>query len=303
MQIETLKMFCDVVETGSFSQAARLCHVTQSAVSQQIRVLEERYGQKLLMRRAREAVATPAGERLYRGCREILARFSDLELEVLECSGEVLGTCAISAIYSVGLHELHPYVKRVLASHPKLNVRLSYRRSGQIYEEVSTGSADLGIVAYPTPNPALTAVPFKEDHLTLICPPGHRLAERPRVSLRALAGVDFIAFDRDAPTRKFIDRAFRTAGIDVKPTQELDNIETIKQAVELGLGVAIIPRATVNTEVKEGKLVSRSFTDGNLSRPLAVLVRKDRSLSRAATAMLEALTGGTAPVEPQSKAS
>ena len=297
MQLETLKMFCDVVETGSFSQAARLCHVTQSAVSQQIRALEERYGQKLLTRRAREAVPTPTGERLYRGCREILTRFGDLELEVKECSGEVMGACTISAIYSVGLHELQPYVKRVLAQHPKVNVRISYRRSAQVYDEVSNGTSDLGIVAYPTAHPGLSVQPFKEDQLTLICPPGHPLADRQRVPLRSLAGVDFIAFDRDAPTRKAIDRVLRGAGVDVRPTQELDNIETIKQAVELGLGVAIIPRATVGAEVKEGKIVARSFADGNLSRPLGVLLRKDRSMGRAASAVLEALA--TAPSESQ----
>lgn len=290
MQIESLKMFCDVVETGSFSQAARLCHVTQSAVSQQIRALEERYGQKLLSRNAREAVPTPAGERLYRGCREILARFNDLELEVREVSGSVMGTCAIAAIYSVGLHELQPYVKRVLAAHPRVNVRISYRRSAQVYDEVANGTSDLGIVAYPTAHPGLSVLPFKEDQLTLICPPGHPLAQRPRVPLRALAGVDFIAFDRDAPTRKALDRVLRAGGIDVRPTQELDNVETIKQAVELGMGVAIIPRMTVTTEVKEGKVVARSFTDGNLSRPLGILVRKDRFLGRAAQAVLETLT-------------
>ena len=290
MQIETLKMFCDVVETGSFSQAARLCHVTQSAVSQQIRALEERYGQKLLTRTAREAAPTPAGERLYRGCREILTRFTDLELEIREASGAVMGTCTISAIYSVGLHELHPYVAKVLGEHPKVNVRIGYRRSAQVYEEVVNGACDMGIVAYPSAYAGLTVIPFKEDQLTLICPPGHPLTARPRVSLRSLAGVDFIAFDRDAPTRKATDRVFRAAGIDVRPTQELDNIETIKQAVELGLGVAVIPRATVVAEVKAGTLVARSFADGNLSRPLGILVRKDRCLGRAATVVLEALT-------------
>jgi len=291
MQIESLKMFCDVVETGSFSQAARLCHVTQSAVSQQIRALEQRYSQKLLMRRSREAVPTAAGERLYRGCRELLTRFGDLELEVLEQSGQVMGSCTISAIYSVGLHELHPYVKRVLGAYPKVNVRISYRRSAQVYEEVSNGTSDLGIVAYPTSHPGLSVQPFKEDQLALICPPGHPLGERPRVSLRALSGVDFIAFDRDAPTRKFVDRVLRSADIDVRAAQELDNVETIKQAVELGLGVAIVPRATVAAEVKAGALVARSFTDGNLSRPLGVLMRKDRTVNRATRAVLDALLG------------
>jgi DNA-binding transcriptional LysR family regulator len=290
MQLETLKMFCDVVETGSFSQAAKLSHVTQSAVSQQIRSLEERYGQKLLTRRSRETTPTPAGERLYGGCRELLARFADLELEIRESSGEAMGTCNISTIYSVGLHELQPYVKKVLLAHPKVNVRLAYRRSAQVYEEVGNGTCDLGIVAYPVAQPGLDILPFKEDSLALVLPPNHPLTLKPRVALRQLAGVEFIAFDRDAPTRKAIDRVLRSANVDIRPTQELDNIETIKQAVELGIGVSILPKATVAREKEQGTLEVRSFIDGNFSRPLGIVLRKDRFLGRAAAAVLSSLT-------------
>src|SRR5215467_8867442 len=118
MQLESLKMFCDVVETGSFSRAAQLNHVTQSAVSQQIRALENRYEQKLLSRSARQVTPTPAGERLFRGCKEIR-----------EQSSEVAGTCTVSTIYSVGLHELQSIQKGLLSTHPKVNMRLIYRRS------------------------------------------------------------------------------------------------------------------------------------------------------------------------------
>lgn len=290
MQIESLKVFCDVVETGSFSQAARLNHVTQSAVSQQIRSLEDRYGQQLLTRKAREAVATPAGERLYRGCREILARFADMELEIRAGNADVMGTCLVSTIYSVGLHEMQPYLKKVLTEHPKLNVRIGYRRSAQVYEEVANGTSDIGIVAFPAAQPGLSVLPFKEDQLALVMPPTHPLAAQSKVRLESLEGEQFIAFDRDAPTRKAIDRVLRAAGVDLRPTQELDNVETIKQAVELGLGVAIVPRATVMREVDAGRLAMRGFADGNLSRPLGLVVRKDRFLSRASNIVLQALS-------------
>src|SRR3989337_2428184 len=125
MQLESLKMFCDVVETGSFSRAAQLNHVTQSAVSQQIRALENRYEQKLLSRSARQVTATPAGERLFRGCKEILTRFSEVEQEIREQSQDITGTTTVSAIYSVGLHELSNIQKELLQRHPKVNLRLN----------------------------------------------------------------------------------------------------------------------------------------------------------------------------------
>src|ERR687893_728231 len=105
MQLESLKMFCDVVETGSFSRAAQLNHVTQSAVSQQVRALEARYEQRLLSRSARVVTPTPAGERLFRGCKEILSRFAEVEQEIREQATEISGTCVVSSIYTVGLHE------------------------------------------------------------------------------------------------------------------------------------------------------------------------------------------------------
>ena len=141
MQLESLKMFCDVVETGSFSRAAQLSHVTQSAVSQQIRALETRYEQKLLSRSARQVTPTPAGERLFRGCKEILARFAEVEAEIREQSTEVQGTSTVSTIYSVGLHELQSVQKQLLKTHPKVNMRLNYRRNDQVYDDVILGAA------------------------------------------------------------------------------------------------------------------------------------------------------------------
>src|SRR5262249_52784453 len=132
MQLESLKMFCDVVETGSFSRAAQINHVTQSAISQQIRSLENHFEQKLLSRSPRQVTPTSVGERLFRGCKEILARFAEVEQEITEEGTEIVGTTSISTIYSVGLHELQAIQKTLLKTHPKVNVRLSYRRSDQV---------------------------------------------------------------------------------------------------------------------------------------------------------------------------
>src|SRR6476469_4046016 len=176
MQLESLKMFCDVVETGSFSRAAQLNHVTQSAVSQQIRALENRYEQKLLSRSARQVMPTPAGERLFRGCKEILARFTEVENEIREQSSEVSGTCTVSTIYSVGLHELQSIQRTLLKTHPKVNMRLNYRRNDQVYDDIILGAAEIGIVAYPSPRAGVDIHPFRDDKLVVVCAPSHPLS-------------------------------------------------------------------------------------------------------------------------------
>jgi len=294
MQLESLKMFCDVVETGSFSRAAQLNHVTQSAVSQQIRALENRYAQKLLSRSARQVTPTPAGERLFRGCKEILARFGEVEQEIREQSTEIAGTCTVSTIYSVGLHELQSIQKGLLKTHPKVNMRLIYRRSDQVYDDVILGAAEIGVVAYPLPRAGVDVIPFRDDKLAVVCAPNHPLAGKAKISLTALADTPFIAFDREAPTRKALDRVFREKGVELEPIMEMDNVETIKRAVEMGVGVSILPSATVQHEVAQGTLVARPFAEGSVARPIGLLVRKGKYLDRASQAVLDAFKGAAA---------
>lgn len=287
MQLESLKMFCDVVETGSFSRAAQLNHVTQSAVSQQIRALENRYAQKLLSRSARQVTPTPAGERLFRGCKEILARFSEVEQEIREQSADVQGACTVSAIYSVGLHELQNVQRHLLKAHPKVNLRLNYRRNDQVYDDIILGAAELGLVAYPQPRAGVDIIPFREDKFALVCAPNHPLASKAKVSLSAVATTPFIAFDREAPTRKGIDRIFKDKALELIPMMEMDNVETIKRAVEMGIGVSVLPLATVQHELAQGSLVAKQFAEGTFTRPIGILVRKGKYLDRASQAVLE----------------
>ena len=280
-------MFCDVVETGSFSRAAQLNHVTQSAVSQQVRALENRYEQRLLSRSARQVTPTPAGERLFRGCKEILTRFGEVESEIREQASEVSGATTVSTIYSVGLHELQNIQRELLKSHPKVNLRLNYRRSDQVYDDVILGAADLGLVAYPQARAGVDVIPFREDRLMVVMPPNHALASKAKVSMAAVAVLPFIAFDREAPTRKGIDRLFRDKGLELHPTMEMDNVETIKRAVELGLGVSVLPLPTVQHEIATGTLVAKPFAEGSHTRPIGILVRKGKYLARSSQAVLD----------------
>jgi DNA-binding transcriptional LysR family regulator len=113
----------------------------------------------------------------------------------------------------------------------------------------------------------------------------------------ALAGVPFIAFDREAPTRKALDRLFREKGLDLEPVMEMDNVETIKRAVEMGVGVSVLPAATVQHETARGMLVAKPFAEGNFARPIGLLVRKGKYLDRASQAVLEAFKAAASAEE------
>ncbi len=176
----------------------------------------------------------------------------------------------------------------MLKAHPKVNMRLNYRRNDQVYDDVILGAAEIGIVAYPQPRAGIDIFPFRDDKLAVICAPNHPLAGKSKVSLSAIASLPFIAFDREAPTRKAIDKIFQEQNLDLNAVMEMDNVETIKRAVEMGLGVGVLPAATTHHEVAMGTLVTKPFAEGTFTRPIGLLVRKGKYLDRASQAVLDA---------------
>jgi len=193
----------------------------------------------------------------------------------------------VATVYSVGLHTLPPALKVFLGRHPGVSVRLEYHRTDQIYAACSSGELDFGIVALPAHRARLVVTPLGEDEMVLVLPPGHALAKQRRVGLRALAGQPFVAFDRDIPTRRWLDRALRQRRVSVNYVMELDNIETIKRSVEAGLGVSILPEPACQNEVRAGTLVTRPLEEGPFRRPIAAIRRRGRELSPAAQALLD----------------
>ena len=155
MDIESLKIFCDVITLKGFTQAAAANSITQSAVSQRLKVLEKKLGFILIERRGNELFLTKAGEVAYQGARRILADLRELEDQLKEISGQVSGSVKVATIYSVGLYELNPSVKRFLKNPPDIAVQIEYSQANKIYQDVVNGSVDLGIVAYPANKPQI----------------------------------------------------------------------------------------------------------------------------------------------------
>ncbi len=201
----------------------------------------------------------------------------------------ISGTIRISTIYSIGLHELPPYIKRFLHDFPSVNVRVEYRRSNLVYEDILHNSVDFGLVAFPVKVRQIEMLPFRDDRLVLITHPSHALAKSGEVDLKALAGQKFIGFDPDIPTRKAVDQIFRDNKLEIEPVMEFDNIETVKRAVEIDHGIAIVPQATVLQEAKQGSLAIVPFKGKEFSRPLAILHRKGRVLTPAMKKFIEVL--------------
>ena len=291
MQIETLKIFCDLVETESFSQAAEMNFVTQSAVSQQVRGLEEKFKRRLLerVRGRRDISLTDAGKSFYEESRNVLAAYEILHERMRSLDETVSGVVRVGTVYSIGLHELPPVVRRFMELYPSAKIDLEYSRTTRIVRDVLSGSIELGIVAYPEKRRGLQIVALPGDRLMLICSPSHPLAARKKVRAAELSGYDFVHFERDIPTRRATDRIFKAHNVTVNRVAEFDNIETIKRAVEVGFGLAIVPRPSVLDEQRSGQLAVITLVEPEWTRTVGIIHRSDRALGIAARKFIELL--------------
>ncbi len=300
LNLDSLQLFSDLVETGSFSRTAEKNFVSQSAVSQRLRALETEYGQTLIDRgqgRGR-VTATVAGQALYTGAKALLLGARALDAEIRELSDEAAGTVRVATVYSVGLHALPPRLKPFLAAHPRVNVHLEYQQTDQIYKDVAGGAVDVGIVACPSAKRGLEVAAFAEEEMVLVCAPEHPLAAEVEVTLKQLDGLTFIGFADDIPTRRLVDERLRAAGARVKVVSTFDNIETIKNLVEIGSGVSVLPADTVRQEQRDGTLAAVPFAAADaFIRPTGMLLKKSKARRAAVRAFVGAMQNNRTPEE------
>ena len=280
MQFESLKVFCDLAETESFTQAARINGVSQSAVSQAISALENHFNARLIERSKKNFRLTTEGELVYSHSKEILQRYDAIHNRMQEIRHIISGEIRVATIYSIGLHELPRYVKRFMRDYPEVNVHVEYRRANQVYDDVLGNTVDVGLVAYPEHDARWAVIPLRKEPLALACHPKHPLAKLRSVTLKALSGQSFISFEPDMPTRKALDQFLREQRVKVQHAMEFDNIETVKRAVELNCGVAIVPEAALKQEVAQQTLAAVPL-EGDYFRTLGAVYRSNKVLSPA----------------------
>ncbi len=291
MHIETFQVFCDLVDTASFSEAGVRNGISQSAVSQQVRALEERYGVVLVERGRRNFAVTPEGEAFLHAARGIVEAWHRIEQDIGRMRDVVAGPLTVATVYSIGFHELPPYLEEYRRRFPEVDLQVHYRRSNQVYADVSENRADLGLVAYPQERKGVEIEPAWRDRLVVICPPGHPLAKRSALDLKALDGQRFISFEPDLPTRKAIDAMLAQAGVAVKEVVEFDNIETVKRGVLIENALSIVPGESVRSEVESGTLVRIPIHGKSVWRPLGIVRRRSRPVTPAMREMIALLKG------------
>jgi DNA-binding transcriptional LysR family regulator len=289
MQIESFRVFCDLAETESFTKAAQINGITQSAVSQQITSLERQLKSLLIERSKKKFRLTREGQLLYEYGKQVIQTYDSLLSRLQEVKDIISGTIRLATIYSIGLHDLPPYIRKFLRAYPTVNVHVDYQRADQVYEDVLGNVVDLGLVAYPNKESRLEVIPLRNERCVVIAHPNHPLARNRSIRLEQLNGQKFIGFEPDIPTRKAIDKVLRERGVNVHHVMEFDNIETVKRAVEIEAGISIVPEQTVLQEIAKQTLVAMTLSDAEIDRLVAVIHKKNKVLSPAMKQFIEML--------------
>jgi DNA-binding transcriptional LysR family regulator len=289
LDIEILRIYCDLVELRSFSKTAEKHIVSQSAISQQLAKLETAHKCQFLIRQKRPFELTPAGQLFYDSCKQMLARYEQFKGELAVLQKSSTDRINLAAIFSIGMHSLPPYLKKFMSRYPNVNVHVEYCSSSHIRELVLQGNVDIGLVAVPKRDRNLEVYEFESEPLVVVCSPEHPLARDTTVDIEKLPLHKFIAFEQSVPTREHIDHLLEQSNIALRPIMEFDNIETVKRAVEINSGISILPRTAISQEMANGTLRAISFADANFVRPTGIIIRKHKVLSKAARYLLELL--------------
>ncbi len=289
MQIEALKIYCDVIRHNSFSRAAAENDITQSTASQTVHKLEEHLKVSLIDRSHRPWAVTPAGQLCQQRCQEVLSAYQHLENDLHQFQKAHDHEVRIGTIYSVGLAYMNDYVNSFSQRYPNAKVTVEYCHPRQVCSKVEEGDIDLGILAFPDNHRNLVCIPWCQEEMVVVCAPDHELARRRTVRVRDLAGLSVAGFDRDLIVGQEIQRLLKSQGVQVETAVRFDNIEAIKRAVEISRHVAILPRTTVTRETEAGSLILLPFQDLHFYRPLGIVHRRGISLSPAMKHFVELL--------------
>ncbi len=250
MDLRQLEILQAIAETGSFTACGRKLHVSQSAISRQIALLEDELGEPLFLRVGRQVRMTAAaealvqlGQRVFLDVRETVAGISDR-------TRELRGTLRLSGGMTVCLYIFPTLVKQLKRAHPKLDVRMMVATAGRSVEEIRAGHVDAGLLTLPVEEADLVTLPVLREELLLVTMPGHPLAKRKKITAQDLAGEPFVLFEAGSGTRRVIDRFFLSENVEPNVVMDTENVEIIKAMVKEGLGLGIVPYMAVAREVR-----------------------------------------------------
>jgi DNA-binding transcriptional LysR family regulator len=252
VDLRQLEILQAIAETGSFTACGRKLHVSQSAISRQILLLEEELGEPLFLRVGRQVRMTPAAESLVQLGQRVFQDIRDSVGAITDRSRGLKGPLRLAGGMTVCLYVFPPLLKRLKRVHPQLDLRLTVATAGQSVEGIRAGRVDAGLLTLPIEESDMVTVPVLREELLLLTMPSHPLARKKRILPEDLAGQPFVLFEPGSATRRVIDSFFVTQKIEQTVVMETENVEIIKAMVKTDLGIGIVPYQSIAREVRSG---------------------------------------------------
>jgi DNA-binding transcriptional LysR family regulator len=283
-----LQVFHTVARLLSFTKAAESLHMTQPAVTFQVRQLEEQFNTRLFDRTHNRISLTEAGQRVYEYADRIFELYAEMENAVRDMTGEISGMLVIGASTTIAEYMLPSLLGDFKKQYPDINVHLKVSNSDGIVSMVENNDIDLGVVEAPVMNKNLVVEECRKDRLVAIVPPQHALASQQSVAVKELLENAYIAREEGSGTREVIQEYLAELGLpasDVHVSMELGSPEAIKGAVEAGMGISIVSEVTIHKELQLGSLVALEL-DPPLERPFSFVHQKQKFRQRAMDELL-----------------
>ena len=287
LDFSQLEIFLSIAQEKSFSRAAEKMLRTQPAVSIAIKRLEEELGETLFDRSSKSGTLTEAGKILLSYAQRMINLRDEARGAISELRGMYRGRLSIGANESTSLYLLPPLLLKYRAQHPQIKIEVFRNISERIPAEVLERNLDFGFLSFDPMHPSLQSLEVYRDELVLVVNPAHRLAERKQVSVRELGEEQFVAHNVKTPARARIFELFAAHQTRLNISIEIATLETIKDFVLLGAGVAILPRLVVKGELKAGRLIEVPVKEMKIEKPLRLIYRREHTLSHAARSFLE----------------
>ncbi len=253
MDLRQLEILQAIAETGSFTACGKKLHVSQSAISRQIMLLEEELGEPLFLRVGRQVRMTPAAESLVQLGQRVFQDVRDTVGAITDRTRALTGTLRLAGGMTVCLYVFPPLLKHLKRVHPELDIRLTVATATQSVVEIRAGRVDAGLLTLPVEESDLVTVPVLREELLVVTMPTHPLARKKQVRPADLAGQPFVLFEAGSATRRVIDSFFLTENLEPRIVMDTENVEIIKAMVKTGLGIGIVPYQSIAREVRSGQ--------------------------------------------------
>jgi DNA-binding transcriptional LysR family regulator len=288
MDLRQLEILQAIAETGSFTACGRKLHVSQSAISRQIALLEDELGEPLFLRVGRQVRMTPAAETLVQLGQRVFQDVRDTVGAITDRTHTLRGTLRLAGGMTVCLYVFPPLLKHMKKVHPQLDIRLTTGTAARSVEEIRAGRVDAGMLTLPVEESDLVTVPVLREELLLVTMPTHRLATRRKILPQDLADEPFVLFEEGSATRKVIDAFFVNEKIEPTVVMDTENVEIIKAMVKTGLGIGIVPYQAIDREVRSGQFFCARIEGHELVRETGWVYARSNRVPRMIHELLTA---------------